>query len=289
MLNIIVAPYEYNHKGEKYTKKIVKFLKSEKIEYSVYFSISFDTIKESVKELLSFGESEFVIVGDDAVIGAVLACFKDLNKVKIGIVPTSKNDDFASYLSISSNPLQAIKDILLKNVEQVDVMLANDILVLNTISIGSSVEVFHQYNQYKLKNFISKKYASIKHGNNFEGIELGLENKGKNKKETVFELVVANGGLSKGKLVSPLSNVQDGLFNLNYSITSNKEGKRKFAKMFNKGTHIYDDDTKQYWLSNLKITNPDKKIKALVDGKVCNFEQINISIIEKGLKLYKKP
>ena len=116
-----------------------------------------------------------------------------------------------------------------------------------------------------------------------------MENKGKNKKETVFDLVVANGGLSKGKPVSPLSNVQDGLFNLNYSNTSNKEDKKKFAKMFKKGTHIYDDDTKQYWLSNLKITNPDKKIKALVDGKVCNFEQINISILEKGLKLYKKP
>lgn len=59
--------------------------------------------------------------------------------------------------------------------------------------------------------------------------------------------------------------------------------------MFNKGDHIYDDDTKQHWMNQLKITNPDKKIKALIDGKIHNFEELNISIIENGLKIYKKP
>ena len=109
------------------------------------------------------------------------------------------------------------------------------------------------------------------------------------KKETVFELVVANGGNSKGKPVSPLSNMQDGLFNLTYSVVSNKAGKRKYIKMFNKGEHIYYEDTKQYWLSNLKITNPEKKIKALIDGKIYNLEQLNISMLENGLKIYKHP
>ena len=37
------------------------------------------------------------------------------------------------------------------------------------------------------------------------------------------------------------------------------------------------------------IKNADKKIKALIDGKICNLEELNISIIEGGLKLYKKP
>ena len=34
--------------------------------------------------------------------------------------------------------------------------------------------------------------------------------------------------------------------------------------------------------------NPEKKIKALIDGKIHNLEQLNISIIESGLKIYKK-
>ena len=288
MLNIIVTPYDHDSAGERYTKRIVKYLKSEQVEYSVYFSKSFENIKENVKELLSFGESDFVIVGGDAVVSEVLSCFKDFNKVKIGIVPTSKRDDFASYLGLSSNPIQAIKDILLKNIETVDVMVVNDMAVLNNVIIGASVEVFHHFNQYKWKNLMSEKIAVAKYGNSFSGVELSLENKGKIKKENVFELVVANGGFSKGKLVSPLSNLQDGLFNVNYATVSNKTEKKKYIKLSSKGEHIYSNTTKQYWLNKLKITNPEKKIKALIDGKIHNLEELNISILEKGLKIYKK-
>ncbi|MBQ8615579.1 MAG: hypothetical protein IJ415_03325 [Clostridia bacterium] len=289
MLNIIVAPYEENPNGEKYAKKIVKYLKVEQVEYSVYFSINYESVKENVKDLISCGENEFVIVGDDVMISTVISSIKDLNKAKIGIIPTSKNDDFASYLKISTNPIQAIKDILLKNIASVDLMIVNDLTVLNTVVVGASVEVFHMYNQYKMKNFISEKYATTKYGNNFSGIDLVFENKTKSKKETVFELVVANGGYSKGKPVSPLSNLQDGLFNVNYTTVSTKPSKKKYIKMFNNGEHIYDEDTKQHWMTNLKITNPDKKIKALIDGKIYNLEELNISILENGLKLYKRP
>ena len=288
MLNIIVAPNDYNSLAERYTKRIVKYLKNEQIEYSVYFSLNFEQIKENVKQLLSFGESEFVVVGDDVVINAVLSSVKDLNKVKIGIVPTSKRDDFSSYLGISANPIQAIKDILLKNVENVDVMLVNDMVVLNNIIVGASVEVFHQFSQYKLKNFITEKFAISKYGGNFLGTELTIETKNKGKKENIFELVVANGGNSKGKLVSPLSNLQDGLFNVAYSTVESVSEKNKYIKKFNKGEHIYNEETKQHWMNQVKITNPEKKIKALIDGKIHNLEQLNISIIENGLKIYKR-
>lgn len=289
MLNVIVAPYDHNPNGEKFAKRVVKYLKQEQVEYSVYFSQTFDNVKDSMKELISFGENEFVVVGDDVMISTVISCIKDLNKAKIGIVPTSKTDDFARYLKISPNPIQAIKDILLKNVANVDLMIVNDLTVLNTVVVGASVEIFHMYSQYKMKNFISEKFATAKYGNNYAGIDLVFDNKSKSKKETVFELVVANGGFSKGKPVSPLSNLQDGLFNVNYTVVSNKPSKSKYIKMFNKGEHIYSEDTKQHWMTNLKITNPDKKIKALIDGKIYNLEELNISILENGLKIYKRP
>ena len=157
MLNLIVAPKAHNQSAEGRAKKVVKYLKSEQVEYSVYFSQSFDQVKENVKHLLSFGESEFVIVGDEAVVSCVLSCFKDLHKIRIGIIPTSSKDDFASYLGISSNPTQAIKDILKKQVENIDIMIVNDMAVLNSIVIGASVDIFNKFNQYKIKNFISEK------------------------------------------------------------------------------------------------------------------------------------
>ena len=289
MLNLIVAPKEHSSKAERVAKKIVKFLKTEQVEYSVYFSKNMDSVKTNTKALLSNGEFEFVVVGDDCIIHDVVSCFKDLNKVKLGIVPIGKEDDFSNYLELSHNPIQAIKDILKKQIHEIDLLVVNSSPVINNIVIGASVEVFYQYNNYKIKNFATEKFATKKYGNSYPGIDLYMDNKNKSKKETVFELVVANGGFSKHKPVSPLSNMSDGLFNLNYSTAANKQGRKKFIKQFNKGEHIYDEDTKQFWLSSLKITNPDRKIKTLIDGIISMEEELNISIVEKALKIYKKP
>ena len=289
MLNLIVAPKKHVANGEKFVKKIVKYLKTEKVEYSVYFSQTLDDIKDNVSELFNNGETEFVVVGDDVIVNAVISGIKDLGKVKIGIVPTGKKDDFASYLNLSANPIQAIKDILLKNVEKIDLLDVNGNTVINNIVVGASVEAFHMFSQYRIKNIIAEKYAIKKYGNTFAGIELTFEDKNKPVKENIFELVIANGGFSLTKPVSPLSNMQDGLFNMNYTVVHSGSENKKYIKKFNKGNHVYDDETKQSWLTHVKISSPDKKIKALVDGKICNFEEIEVSILENALKLYKRP
>ena len=287
MLNLIVAPKVHNDNAETIAKSVVKYLKQEKVEYSVYFSESFASITENVENLISFGENEFVIIGDDAVISSVLNSVKDISKLKIGIIPTGKKDDFASYLGLETKPIEATKKILEKSIETVDFLLANNMKVINNIVIGASAEIFEAYDQFKLKNPISQIYAESKYGKTFAGIELTLDVKGsKNKTEKVFELVVANGGNCKGKHISPLSNVEDGLFNLIYTTTEQTEDKKKTLKLFNTGNHIYEENTKQQWINNLKITNPDKKIKALIDGAVYTFESLDISVIEKGLKIY---
>ena len=62
--------------------------------------------------------------------------------------------------------------------------------------------------------------------------------------------------------------------------------KKKTIKLFNSGKHIYEESSKQLWINNLKITSPDKKIKALIDGVVYMFDNLDITVIEKGLKIY---
>jgi diacylglycerol kinase family enzyme len=136
---------------------------------------------------------------------------------------------------------------------------------------------------------LTQKYAVLKYGNKFEGIELTFNTKGgKQKTETIFEMSISNGGLSKGANVSPLANVQDGLVNLNYTTMANMIEKKKFLKKFNDGKQIYDEKIEQLWLNSVKITNAEKKIKALVDGEIQIFPQIDIVVIENGLKIFKK-
>lgn len=290
MLNLIVAPYDCCENGEIYTKRIVKYLKEQNVEYSVYFCATLDDVTKNAEEIYSLGETEFVIVGDDNIISTFLNSIKDIGKIKLGIVPTSKHDDFASFIGLSANPIQAIKDILEREIETVDYLICNDKVVLNNISIGSSAEVFEIFNKYKVRNGVTFKYALMKYGNKFDGVELTLDSKStKQKTENIFELSIANGGNRKGKNLSPLSNVKDGLFNLNYSTTSeDRKTRKKYLKSTLMGKHIYDDNTKQHWLTSLKITNADKRIRAVLDGNLQTFEEMNVSIVENGLKLYKK-
>lgn len=288
MLNLIVAPKIHNPVAEKHTKKIVKFLKSKNVEYSVYFLRDFADMSGYVKELISFGETEFVVVGDDVVVNEFLNLNKDLSKIKLGIVPTNKKDDFSSYLNLSYKPVQAIKDILEKQISAIDLLLVNNVKVLNNVCIGASAEVFEKYSQFKFKSLATKQFAMLKYGNNFNGIELNIGTKNnKGKSINIFDMVVANGGNSKHREVSPYSNVNDGLFNVTYCIAGAKAENKKHLKLFNKGKHVYVDSVKQRWVNNIKIT-ADKPIKAMVDGKFMEFDSLDISIVENGLKLYKK-
>lgn len=289
MLNIIVAPRSHNSTAEKHIKKIAKYLKINKEEFSVYFLHSLLDMPNVVREITSLGENEFIIIGDDIVINEFLNSTKDVTKIKLGIIPTSKKDDFASYIGLPCKPIQAIKEILERNIVQTDLLLVNDIKVLNCLIVGASVDVWNKYSQFKIKNTLSEQIALAKYAPKFEGEHLTLTTKnGKIKTEHIYELVVANGGKSKGKLVSPLSNVTDGLFNLSYSLFTEKNENIKNLKLFNSGRHIYSENTKQHWLNNLKITNEINQIQVIIDGKLHNLEKLDISLIENGLKLYKK-
>ncbi len=289
MLNIIASPYSYNSNAEKIVKRIVSFLKSEKVDYSVFFSPDLNSLETNVKQLVVDGETEFVVVGDDPILNLFINSIKDLSKIKLGIVPIGGEDDFAECLGVSFNPIQAIKDILEKNVETVDYLVVNDSKAINNILIGASAEIYEIYNQYKIKNSITRAYVTRQNAAKFEGIELTFYSRNKQPQtEIIFELSISNGGLKKGKNVSPLANVKDGLFNFNYASVSEKNDKKKYLAMFNKGNQIYDEKTKQFWINNLKIFSPNKKIKAIVDGKLNTYEELNISIVENGLKIYKK-
>lgn len=287
MLNLIVAPTSECSNAENITKKVVKFLKAENVEYSVYFSASIKDIRSSVDELVSFGETEFVIVGCCSIFNEVLNSFKDIAKMKFGFIPTSRNDDFAKFIELETNPISAIKNILNRKVSEMDFLIVNNKKVINNIVIGASVEILELQNQLKLKNIITEKFVEAKVSDEYSGTNLSIQQKnGRAKNLNVYELVVANGGYSKGKYVSPLSNVKDGLFNLIYTEQTGEKTDFKNLQKFTGGTHIYSEDVVQQWINNLKITNADKKIKAIVDGRIETFESLDISIFENGLKIY---
>lgn len=290
MLNLIVAPESISYKGEKITKRIVKYLKSKGEEYAVYFSHELKEVGDISHSIASQGETEFVIIGDDSVIHEFINSIKDLSKIRFGIVPTSKYDNFASFLKINTNPIKAIEQILNRKIEQIDYLTVNGQKIINNIIIGASAELFDIYNNLKIKNIFSKKFIMAKYGNKFDGIDLRLNSKSfKTKGDTIFDLCIANGGNHYKKEMSPLSNIKDGLFNLNYVCAMDKIDRKKYLKKYKKGTHIYDNRTQQFWLSDIEITTtlPEEKIKVVIDGQILLVDSVNVNIVENGIKIFK--
>lgn len=289
MLNIIVAPAISTKGAIKSAKIIAKYLKTQNVEYSVYFSHDFEEVKSNINQLTDFGESDFVLVGDDLIVKTFVNTIKDLTKVKFGIVPTGNCNDFATYLGLSKNPTEAISGILNKNIENVDFMLVNDKRVINSVIIGASVETEEKFNQYKMKNFVTHTFADIKYASKFEGVELTLSGRSmKTQNEKFYELIIANGGLNKGQQISPLSNLKDGNFNAIFLTQTTEKENGAFFKNYRNGKHIYDDETKQLWLNNIKITSKNKQIKCMIDGDICTEEQLDITLVEGGLNIYTK-
>ena len=156
MLNLIVAPLTECEKGENYCKRIVSYLKQQKVEYAVYFSPELKAIEQNAETLTKEGETDFVLIGNDAVLHAFLNSVKDITKVKLGLVPVG-DADFAQYLGINSNPLLAIQDILSGNQVDIDYIKLGNTIVINNIVIGASAEIYELYSQRKLKNALTRK------------------------------------------------------------------------------------------------------------------------------------
>lgn len=289
MFNIIVAPKNECENSQTLTKRVAKYLKAEKVEYSVYFSNSYLDFSNNIKEAISFGETDFIVVGDDLALHNFVNEVKDINRIKFGIISAGKRNDFATSLNIKTNPILAVKDIIEKNVENVDFLIVNGTKVINNILIGASVHVKEIFDNYKIKNSLTERFARNSHGKDFEGVDLFFDVKNsKIRRENVFELIIANAGMNKGKNSSPLSNLKDGLFNVSYSTVDMAQENKHILKTFENGSFIYNDKNKQLWLNNLKLSSPNKEIKAIIDGEMQIVKDLEIEIIEAGLKIYCK-
>ncbi len=290
MLNIIVAPLSECVRAEQITKRVVAVLKAQKAEYSVYFSKALEDIFNSVSELLTLGETEFVVVGNDVVISELLNAVKqlgDLSKIRLGIVPVKQNDDFAKFLNLPFNPEQAIKNILNKKIDAVDYLLVNGRVVVSNITIGASAEIYELFLKRKVKNNFTKQLTANKYGGAFTGVDLNITSRGEKPiQNKFFELSISNSGILNGDNVCPLANVRDGLFNLNYALNEQTEKKGDYLKQVEHGNHIYNANTQQLWWDNCKISTAEGKIKAIVDGRIELFDNLTISLIANGLKLY---
>lgn len=282
MLNIIVNPYAGGGLASNNTKIITKYLKKENIPYLVYFCEKESDVETFTDELFKAGEKDFVLIGGDGTIHKFVNSV-DTSKVNIAIVPSGYFNNFAKTLELEFNPIKVIEKVLESNIEHFDYLQCNDIKAVNYISLGCIETIKHKLkdDKHKISNI-----DYLKNLNKCGILELHIEHPDiKNNNYLLNECYIANGKYKDRAKISPLSNMQDGLFNL-ILVTNN--GKRKISEYLNikKGKHIYNENNITYWLEDINISSPNTPLNLEIDGELYAFDTLNITCVEGGLNIY---
>lgn len=290
MYNIIVNPNANKTKASRVVKKVVKYLKSQAVEFLVYFSENSEHITETTKKLCRDGEKEFIIIGGDGTLNHFVNGLTDPSKVQFGIIPAGKHNHFARYLNLPKNLIDAIKNILEHPSIKVDYLKCNEYRALNLVSCGAIEMAENKFLTQDKDNKLSRRKILNNTLKTFEGIKLSVEADNLKQKDKLYTAcAICNGGFHGDNIyVSPLSNMHDGLANVVTIDYNDASTVKKDYKITRGGKHIYKNPTSNSWSTQAKVTSK-QPFDTMIDGEIYQFNTLEITVIAKGLNIYTKP
>lgn len=290
MFNVIVNPTANKGKVAKVIKKVSKYLKSQNVEFLVFFAENPDDLDTIVKKLCKDNEREFIVIGGDGTLNRFINGLTDPSKTYFGIVPAGKHNHFARYLGIPKNPIDATKNILEHLTMKVDYLKCNEYRALNLVSCGAIEIAEHKFLNQDKENKLSRKAILKNTLSTFEGLAFNIEADNLKQKDKLYtSCAVCNGGFYGDNIyVSPLSNMHDGLANVvTLDFNDTKRVKKDYA-ITKKGKHIYKNPNSNTWSTHVNIKSK-QPFKAMLDGEIHEFDELEINVIAKGLNIYTKP
>ena len=287
MYNIIVNPTANNGKASKVIKKMSKYLKSQNVEFLVFFSETADDITTTTKKLCKDGEREFIVVGGDGTLNRFINGLVDPSKTHFGIVPAGKHNHFARYLGIPKKPVDAVKNILEHPTVKIDYLKCNEYRAINLVACGAIEVAESKFLNQSSDSKLSRKAILKNTLKTFDGIPFSIEADNLNQKNKLYtSCAICNGGFYGDNFyISPLSNMHDGLANLvTLEYSDNKKVKKDYM-IAKKGKHIYKDSSSNTWSSFVTIKSK-QPFSAMLDGEIHEFNELEINVIPKGLNIY---
>ena len=290
MYNVIVNPSAGNNKASKVIKKVAKYLKSQNVEFLVFFSETPEDINNITKKLCKDGEKDFIIVGGDGTLNNFVNGLTDPSKTNFGIIPAGKHNHFARYLGLPKKPIDAIKNIIEHSTIKIDYLKCNQYRALNLVSCGAIEIAENRYLNQADKPKLSRKKILNHTLKNFEGMSLNIESDNLKQKDKLYTAcAVCNGGFYGDNVyVSPLSNMHDGLANVVTIDYNETRLVKKDYKITKSGKHIYKNPSSNTWATHVKVSSKHT-FDTMIDGEIYQFDALEITVIAKGLNIYTKP
>ncbi|MDD2376339.1 MAG: YegS/Rv2252/BmrU family lipid kinase [Clostridia bacterium] len=232
-----------------------------------------------------------VVAGGDGTINRVLnVMMKNNIKIPLGIIPAGTSNDFARHIKMPINFSKCIDKILLGNIQEVDVGLANDKYFINVCSAGiftnasQKVDVVLKNLIGKISYFIEGAHQMLK----FKPFYVKIETENDIIIEKVSLFLIFNGSSVGGMdKFTDSPSIQDGLFDI-IIIKDCKfhEASMLLGKILT-GNHFSDKNViylKERWLKVTKVKgncdDPD------VDGDEGPRFPLEVTCIKNGIKMF---
>lgn len=289
MYDILINPISGKGKSLIALKKVEAILKDKGIEYKVHKTEHPFHATEIVSELNKNQDTKLIVMGGDGTYNEMLNGITDFEKITVGFIPCGTGNDYIKATDVPLDTAKALDLILSGKVGYTDYLQIGDKRALNCAGAGMDVDVLVRYSTMKAFRGKLKYYASLIDvlcHLKFHKMNINLD--GVDREKTVFLMVVANGiHFGGGMPISPLSDINDGVFNV---VIINELKKSKILGTlikFLRGKHLNEPCTETFTGKEVTITLLDEG-KTQVDGEVYENKVLNCKLIHGELKVYKK-
>lgn len=295
-VKLIYNPHAGDSSFKQNLDDVVSILQGEgNLEVHLFRTSNFGDIDKHLSEIKdSNGYSAFIASGGDGTINIVVNAMKKYGiNVPLGIIPSGTANDFASYIGMPKNPMDAARVIVDGLTDRVDIGKIGDNYFINVVCIGLFAKISQSVDP-ELKNSLGKLAYYIKGAevvSNAKPMPIKITTSRKTYIADAYLILIMNSSGAGGfNNLAPLSSLNDGKFDLVVFKSSNRiaASARPFLQSL-KGAHIEDENVIYTQDSYFKIESTDESFKhseSDIDGEKGPSLPLEIEVLESGLEIF---
>lgn len=259
-------------------------------EVHIFRSIEQGDIEKNLKQVPKDFYDAFLVSGGDGTINIVVNAIMKfgLNHIPLAIVPSGTANDFATFLKLPKEPIDACKVITNNNITSVDVGLCNDKYFINVCAGG----LFANISENIDKNFkealgkFSYYIKALQDMHSYKPINLKITNS-KETIESPFNLFVVlnTSGTGSIKKLSPYASISDGVLDFVGFRNVDRTNLASVALKYLKGENIEHNNVVFFQDSQIKIESQEE-IYSDLDGEKGPKLPIVIKNIPNAIKIF---
>lgn len=282
----VVNPVSGGGKGRPMFEQAMLYLDEKGVEYSYKYTSYAKEAYSIVREAIERGEKNIVAAGGDGTVREVASMLSNTGIV-MGILPLGTGNDLAFCLNIPSDPRKAVDILLEDNPRAIDAGMANDMFFINVAGFGFDVDVIKNTEKYKRKfsGMVPYMLGILRTMFHLDGFDVIIDINGVQNSYKALMVSVCNGTrLGGGMNISPLSEQDDGLFDV---MVLRKVNLIRFLRLlvpFVKGRHIGIREFDFYKAKEVRCQS-SVPFELNLDGDLDSCTPVTFSILPKAVEM----